>query len=494
MKKISCQKQFRLNESGSALVMAMAAAGFIAMTGFAAMQVGSYLNKGAQIARENQDLSALAHAMTSLVSNAEICRYGADGIAGASLNGLQFEDANGNVAAFNATAAASADGQTVRLGTNFTPSQGNAPFTIRSGTRVEEFNTNITRLYIRAAPHSTLPLTYVGQLLARIDSGSNVAMNEKALVDIMFEVDGAGSVVKCGLNLSSLTPQSMCSAMGCTYDPAAVGQKCICPLPTMSCAAGQYIKGIDPTTMQPVCATVNLGCPAGNYLAAIDPRGNPVCSSVTYTVVAPPPPPPVNGGCGGANSGTFADATAANSAGLCSAGAASPASLAGTGPWNWTCNGSNGGTNASCMASATAAPPPPPPSPSPAACQWTRIAGNDVEGSGVSNIARLSPVQRGLQVLNLLLGSVPEAGACVVDCDLFNPGEYMPKNMHGAPQAGFVLSETFGGPIPPAPSIGSVETNSLCTSARNGQTLAGLHHNSCTCRAYVTSTWRCDCP
>jgi len=52
-----------------------------------------------------------------------------------------------------------------------------------------------------------------------------------------------------------------------------------------------------------------------------------------------------NGACGAAD-GSYVKA--APSANLCSAGAAS--AVAGTGPWGWTCAGSNGGNPASCMA------------------------------------------------------------------------------------------------------------------------------------------------
>jgi len=51
---------------------------------------------------------------------------------------------------------------------------------------------------------------------------------------------------------------------------------------------------------------------------------------------------PIAGQCGKANGGTFADATAATAAGLCSTGTPST-SLAGAGPWSWTCSGQNGG-------------------------------------------------------------------------------------------------------------------------------------------------------
>jgi hypothetical protein len=62
----------------------------------------------------------------------------------------------------------------------------------------------------------------------------------------------------------------------------------------------------------------------------------------------------VNGQCGSANGGTFETAPASN---LCSAGNAS--SVTGSGPWNWTCNGINSGSTASCSANKSAPTSPP---------------------------------------------------------------------------------------------------------------------------------------
>lgn len=56
----------------------------------------------------------------------------------------------------------------------------------------------------------------------------------------------------------------------------------------------------------------------------------------------------VNGVCGSSNNGTFTTAPNAN---LCSSG--SPTSVSGSGPWSWSCNGSNGGTNDNCSATNT---------------------------------------------------------------------------------------------------------------------------------------------
>lgn len=67
---------------------------------------------------------------------------------------------------------------------------------------------------------------------------------------------------------------------------------------------------------------------------------------------------PVNAVCGTANGTTVATAPS-TSAELCSVGTGS--AVSGTGPWNWGCTGSGGGTNASCTAatggSCAAAPP-----------------------------------------------------------------------------------------------------------------------------------------
>ena len=65
----------------------------------------------------------------------------------------------------------------------------------------------------------------------------------------------------------------------------------------------------------------------------------------------PPKPTPVNGSCGNSNGKTV---DTVPTSGLCSVGTAS--SVNGSGPWNWTCSGSKGGSDASCSATITAAP------------------------------------------------------------------------------------------------------------------------------------------
>ena len=77
------------------------------------------------------------------------------------------------------------------------------------------------------------------------------------------------------------------------------------------------------------------------YAWAKDAAGN-VSSPLSTTVQVAQP---LNGACGGSNGQVF---TVIPVADLCSSGSAS--AVSGSGPWNWTCSGENGGSDASCSA------------------------------------------------------------------------------------------------------------------------------------------------
>jgi hypothetical protein len=65
----------------------------------------------------------------------------------------------------------------------------------------------------------------------------------------------------------------------------------------------------------------------------------------TFSVTTIHDTTPVDGVCGSSNGGTFPSVPTTN---LCSEG--TPSAVAGIGPWTWTCQGLNGGTDASCSA------------------------------------------------------------------------------------------------------------------------------------------------
>jgi hypothetical protein len=70
-------------------------------------------------------------------------------------------------------------------------------------------------------------------------------------------------------------------------------------------------------------------------------------SAASFTVA-----PVVNGACGSANGATLTSAPTTN---LCTSGQAS--ALTGSGPWQWSCAGSNGGSTASCKAAVPSSSP-----------------------------------------------------------------------------------------------------------------------------------------
>lgn len=71
---------------------------------------------------------------------------------------------------------------------------------------------------------------------------------------------------------------------------------------------------------------------------SVDAEGNPFIGPISFST-------PVDGVCGSADGESFSEAPTTN---LCIAG--TDGTVSGDGPWTWACNGTNGGSNASCSA------------------------------------------------------------------------------------------------------------------------------------------------
>ena len=102
---------------------------------------------------------------------------------------------------------------------------------------------------------------------------------------------------------------------------------------------------------QPFYATYKLyiGDSTGNIIP-----GSPEITTTwhwTGPATFPVVNPSVNGACGGSSGGSFSTAP---TIGLCSAGNAS--AVSGSGPWDWSCAGLNGGTTAACSANLATIP------------------------------------------------------------------------------------------------------------------------------------------
>jgi uncharacterized repeat protein (TIGR02543 family) len=121
---------------------------------------------------------------------------------------------------------------------------------------------------------------------------------------------------------------------------------------TLSGTAAQTIYAGKPSSQ--VTATPNSGYTFLNWTGSngfIASSANPlIISSVTasWTITANFTAIPIQGVCGSANNSTVTIAPTTN---LCTTGTLIP--VTGSGPWSWSCNGSNGGTSTTCSASKT---------------------------------------------------------------------------------------------------------------------------------------------
>jgi parallel beta-helix repeat protein len=102
---------------------------------------------------------------------------------------------------------------------------------------------------------------------------------------------------------------------------------------TAQCTYGGTQPTVSTVTQSYMCND-GMATAQGNQVSTTVNNGSPTCD-----------PPPVDGVCGAANGIVVASAPATN---LCGTGTAS--AVSGSGPWNWSCTGSNKGTNASCSA------------------------------------------------------------------------------------------------------------------------------------------------
>ncbi|BFT95107.1 hypothetical protein MNSC_11150 [Minisyncoccus archaeophilus] len=178
------------------------------------------------------------------------------------------------------------------------------------------------------------------------------------------------NVVKCGA-ANGGSYSSAPTALLCAYGNASTpilqsGQwKWICSGgntggTTASCYANQTIGGTCGTAAKTYAynATAYTGsfCNTGTSVPS-SPAFPSLGSAVTWLCegvnggnyifcMAKRDPAPINGVCGSSHKSSYVSAYTKFD--LCSAG--TPSDVLGTGPWTWTCTGSNGGTTASCYA------------------------------------------------------------------------------------------------------------------------------------------------
>ncbi|MFZ4462167.1 MAG: glycoside hydrolase family 44 protein, partial [Patescibacteria group bacterium] len=119
--------------------------------------------------------------------------------------------------------------------------------------------------------------------------------------------------------------------------------------------SGKMTKSGDTVTVTPEAWNGSLASGANAELGfcATGTDGDRNWTIISVDDDSVPTPTPINGSCGSDNGKTLSSTPTA----LCSAGNASQVN--GNGPWSWSCQGSNGGTTASCSANKTITPPTP---------------------------------------------------------------------------------------------------------------------------------------
>lgn len=203
-------------------------------------------------------------------------------------------------------------------------------------------------------------------------------------------------------------------------------------------------------TLTTSATVVSGSCGSANGVAVSSPPTSGLCNAGTASNVtgsgpwdwscagsnggsnascaAPVAQTPVNGACGSANGTTLASAP---TSGLCSVGTAS--SVVGTGPWAWSCAGSNGGTNASCEAYLANSNPPTAQKPGPSVelfnnPYYTCVRDYYVSLTGSDSNDGLSPTTGGGHGPWLTIAHADMSSRTGGDCINVAPGTYAQFN------------------------------------------------------------------
>jgi hypothetical protein len=174
-----------------------------------------------------------------------------------------------------------------------------------------------------------------------IDLAGNTSIPDGTIAQLSFSILTAAA----SGNYTFTTIPTATDSQGGT--PAIVGGSINVsnPLPavngTCGTADGQYFT-IKPTTNYCLTGTASAIIGTGPWSWSCAGSNGGANASCTANLSVPTP---VNGTCGTASGQVFSIKPATN---LCTIGAVS--AITGTGPWSWSCAGSNGGTNASCTA------------------------------------------------------------------------------------------------------------------------------------------------
>lgn len=177
--------------------------------------------------------------------------------------------------------------------------------------------------------------------------GTSTTMQRAQMYQVMSLYSSTTLIAKTDtqqVGINTLVPQSTLDVNGDTYLDGS-GYIFGIPASTSNGKTSIQMKEIN-NTESTTYTWWNTNC---KWLS-VDEAGHIILVQLPKTMcgatgsIVTPPTLATNGACGSAHNTTGTSAPTSN---LCSAGTAS--SVAGSGPWTWSCAGSNGGTSASCQ-------------------------------------------------------------------------------------------------------------------------------------------------
>jgi hypothetical protein len=167
-----------------------------------------------------------------------------------------------------------------------------------------------------------------GYIFVTDASGTRNTINPVATVTF-----GSGGVTDVTAPTTTASP-----AAGSYASSQAITLSCT---DNVACANTYYCWGSSCTPMSLYSAPVAIQASTLRYYSTDTSSNSESVKSSAYTITSTP----VNGSCGSSNGLSLSSAPTTN---LCTQVTAS--TVSGSGPWTWTCSGSNGGSTASCSA------------------------------------------------------------------------------------------------------------------------------------------------
>jgi hypothetical protein len=285
------KRSFLKDDQGSALLLAIAAAGVLGVIVMAGMSISKQVTDQTKRLQPKLNTARLTSYVSTLMSDPKICA----GVPGTPFTGIDFFDSGGTVATkaqFDPTRL----NQKIQVGSNLTAG------VLKPGLTVDDFGVKINNIYLGQVLGAGANYT-ANVYLSASDPTNGTTLSSEMLGTLHMGFTG-GVLTSCSMKLQA---QDVCDSMGCAWN-AAGSPKCTCNFHNLSCnspPAGDppygYVQGYTNTngTIQKICRSADFTCPGGQFLQGFDAQGGMRCVTAvvsgTFPPATPTPLPPTVG-------------------------------------------------------------------------------------------------------------------------------------------------------------------------------------------------------